>query len=169
MPSSKYPKPIRYYDLDGTLRTEYYPRVLPMWLSTIVGKWLSFKTRHNRDWYYYEVRLLNREPLARKFGDLWFLDHLERDHDDKRPVLWYERLLRRWIVMHYHHELRWFNNVNIDKINARARKRVDQYGWRYYPIGFNASMRLIYHGCSQQDYEDALDRTRVMLSEDEGL
>lgn len=166
-PIPKLPKPIRYYDYDGNLWTEYLPPVLPLWFVMRVGKWLRYKADHGRDWYYYEVRLLNRWPIARKFSDLWFLDHIDRDHGPGKPLLWHEKVLRFWITWHYRQELYWFNHVDSERGNSRYWQRVRRYGIRYYPIQFNASMRLIYHGCSEEDYNAALERTRTMLEESE--
>lgn len=164
-PIPKQPKPIRYYDLDGNLCSEHLPPVLPEWFVMQIGKWLRYKANRGRDWYYFEVRLINRWPVTRKFADLWFLDHLERDHGPGKPRLWHEWILYYWIMAQYGKEMYWFNRVNPEKITGRAWQRVRRYGLRYYPIAFNPGMRLIYHGCSEEDYSAALERTRTMLDE----
>jgi hypothetical protein len=166
-PIPKQPKPIRYYDYDGNLHTEYLPRVLPEWVENKVSTWLHYKASRGRDWYYYEVRLLSRWPVARKFADLWFLDHIDRDHGPDKPLLWHEKILHWWITWQYRQELYWFNHIDSERGNGRFWQRVRRYGIRYYPIQFNPSMRLIYHGCSQEDYCTALERTRIMLQESE--
>lgn len=166
-PIPKLPKPIRYYDYDGKLHSEYLPSVLPYWFVMQVGKWLRYKANRGRDWYYYEVRLLNRWPVTRKFSDLWFLDHVDRNHGPDKPLLWHEKVLHLWITWHYRQELYWFNHVDSERGNSRYWQRVRRYGIQYYPIQFNPSMRLIYHGCAEQEYRIALERTRTMLDESE--
>jgi hypothetical protein len=161
----KYNKPVRYTTRSGKTRNEYLPRDWPEWFYRLVTRWLWYKHRNGRDWYYYEVRLTLQNPVDRKFDDLWFLDHLDRDHSAINPLLWHERLLKRWLLWLYAGDIAWFDGMLGTKLTKRQNTQVANYGYRYYPIGFNASMRLIYHGCTTQDYFDAVDRKYAMMQE----
>lgn len=159
-------KPVVYYLPDGSLRAEHLPRYLPMWLLTSIMRWERYKAERGRDWYFYEIRLNINHPVDRKFADLWFIDHIERDHNAANPPLWHERILLFWLQWRYHNDLAWWNSLDGRKLSKKEWARVEQYGMRYYPVGFNASMRLIYHGCQPADYYAALTRQAELFQEE---
>lgn len=161
----KYNKPLRYTTRDGKWHTEHMPRDWPEWFYAMMRRWLWRKQRQGRPWYYYEIRLTLNHPFERKFDDLWFLDHLERDHTPANPPLWHEKLLKHWLMRLYGHDINWFEGMVGEYMNKREYIRYCKFGYRYYPIQFNSKMRLVYHGCAAQEYFDAFDRKVELIKE----
>lgn len=155
-------KPVRYILNNGQEVAEHLPRRFPIWFTNYIYKWIRYKDSKYRDFYYHEIRLTMNDPVIRKFSDLWFLDHLERDHDKANPILWYENLLAAWLKMLYKTDIAWFEGIIVNELTAEQYERVYAYGKRYYPTAFNAKMRLVYHGCSISDYMEALDAQEAM-------
>lgn len=161
----KYNKPVRYTTRSGTTRNEYLPRDWPEWFYELAMRWLWYENRKGRPWYFYEQRLTISNPVDRKFDDLWFLYHMDNDHSAINPPLWHERLLKRWLLWLYAGDIAWFEGMLGTKLTKRQDKQVAKFGYRYYPIQFNSQMRLLYHGCTPEEYSAGVDRKLFLMNQ----
>jgi len=155
-------KPIRYVLPNGREQAEHLPWRLPGWFSNLFLQLIRYKDFKRRNFYYYELRLTKDDPIARKYNDLQFIDHIKRDHSPSNPPLWHEKVLNRWLRYVYGADIAWFDGIIVGELDAAQSERIYAYAARYFDVGFNTKMRLVYHGCDLLDYSKAVEKQNEM-------